>query len=103
MLLVAVAILVAFVDVILIVAVEIAIEATVSYKYYPNHKKLQWKARYCEGLVAKLDKASDYGSGDCRFESCRARYETFIQTKKVQNHMLSSEYLKDSFIVIIYK
>ena len=26
-----------------------------------------------QGLVAKLDKAPDYGSGDCRFESCRAR------------------------------
>ncbi|KAJ4457833.1 hypothetical protein PAPYR_6504 [Paratrimastix pyriformis] len=36
----------------------------------------EWTAQnqqIIEGLLAKLDKAPDYGSGDCRFESCVAR------------------------------
>ena len=35
------------------------------------------KVRGCAGSVAKLDKASVYGSGDCRFKSCQNRFLFF--------------------------
>ncbi len=37
------------------------------------------------GRVAQLDKAPDYGSGDCRFESCRGQPIFFISR---QNRLL---------------
>ncbi len=44
-------------------------------------RKPEWRIRNQRvlGAVAKLDKASDYGSGDCRFESCRPRFLLFMQ------------------------
>ncbi|KAJ4455621.1 hypothetical protein PAPYR_9375 [Paratrimastix pyriformis] len=39
------------------------------------------------GLLAKLDKAPDYGSGDCRFESCVARLNFFLLGRQTSSEI----------------